>query len=68
MAGPMPGGLSLDDFLRDVEPEGMPVKIGLILSGVVLVYSAILVYGIHAGANNALTQWLTSVVRQFFSQ
>jgi hypothetical protein len=57
-----PAGFTMEDFLRDVEPESVAVKAGLLATGVVLAYSAIIVGNLCAGSNNILTSWLTGLV------
>lgn len=62
------GALTLEDFLQDVQPEGALVKFGLLVTAVVMVYAAILVYNLHAGTNNALTRWLTEMLGKSLGQ
>ena len=62
---PVEGGLGLEDYLREVEPEGAAVKFGLLLTAIILIYSTVLVYNLHAGVNNGLTSWLTDLVKRF---
>ena len=64
MAAPVRG--SIEDYLHDVQPEGVAVKFGLLVTAVVLIYSAVFVYNLHTGVNNDLTRWLTDLVKSFF--
>ena len=57
------GGLALEDYLHDVQPEGVAVKFGLLLTTVVLIYCAILVYNLYSGVNNGLSSWFTDLLK-----
>ncbi len=62
------GGLMFEDYVQTLQPEGVAVKFALLLTSVVLVYSAVIVYNLYVGENTALTRWLTDALATAFGQ